>query len=110
MKQVKIGKERFSAPQVIVGAIRLAGFAPDEMAKFIHFTLEHGVNFFDHADIYGGGRSEEVFGEALKSDSSIKREDLFIQSKCAIRKGFYDFSKEHIINSGNASLKRLHTD
>jgi len=110
MKQVFIGKDKMPASQVVVGAMRLAGFNASQMADFIHFALDNGVNYFDHADIYGGGRSEEVFGEALAADPSIKREDLFIQSKCAIRKGevsYYDFSKEHIVNSVDGILKRL---
>ncbi|KFN90753.1 aldo-keto reductase family oxidoreductase [Tetragenococcus muriaticus 3MR10-3] len=66
--------------------------------------------FFDHADIYGQGECEEIFAKSL-ANTSIKREDLFIQSKCGIVPGkMYDFSKEHIIESVNGSLKRLQTE
>lgn len=80
------------------------------MNHFIHAALEQGAYFFDHADIYGGGMSESVFGEAIADDPSIKREDIYLQSKCGIRQGFYDFSKEHILKSVDGILKRLHTD
>lgn len=43
--------------------------------------------------------SESVFGEAIADDPSLKREDIYLQSKCGIRQGFYDLSKEHILKS-----------
>ncbi len=90
--------------------MRLAGKTPGEMAQFIHAASDCGLNWYDHADIYGAGKSEEVFGEALSLDSSIRRDDLIIQSKCGIRKGCYDLSREHIIASVEGSLSRLKTD
>ncbi|WP_426656819.1 aldo/keto reductase [Fervidobacterium islandicum] len=67
------------------------------------------MDFFDHADIYGGGRSEEVFAQALKN-LKIPRDKVIIQTKCGIRSGFYDLSKEHIVSSVENALKRLDTD
>src|SRR5699024_3193957 len=76
----------------------------------IETAYENGINFFDHADIYSNGECETVFAEHL-AKTSIKRQDLFIQSKCAIVPGkMYDFSKEHIIKAVEGSLKRLKTD
>jgi predicted oxidoreductase len=72
-------------------------------------AMELGINFFDHADIYGGGRCEELFGEYLATHPGV-REKIIIQTKCGIRRGCYDFSKEHIISSVEGSLKRLRTD
>ena len=72
-------------------------------------ALDSGVNMFDHADIYGGGESEIRFKEAAKK-LGISREKIVLQSKCGIRKGMYDFSKEHILSSVEGSLKRLGTD
>lgn len=95
---------------VIAGCMRFGEMSAQEMNHFIHESLECGVNFFDHADIYAGGKSEELFGEAMKMDSTLNREDLLIQSKCGIRKGFYDQSKEYIIESVEGILKRLQTD
>ena len=40
------------------------------MDRYIHTSIENGANYFDHADIYAGGKSEEVFGEAVYTDVS----------------------------------------
>lgn len=59
----------------------------------IQAAYDSDINFIDSADIYGGGKSEEVFGQALKQ-MNLKREDLFIQSKTGIVPGKrYDFQK-----------------
>ena len=71
-------------------------------------AMDQGINFFDHADIYGNGESEHIFGEAIKG---IPREKMIVQTKCGIRPGLcYDFSKEHILESVDKSLKRLNMD
>src|SRR5690606_29572643 len=54
-------------------------------------------------------KSEELFGDVMK-DLGIDREKIYIQTKCGIRRGLYDFSKKHILESVDASLKRLKTD
>lgn len=110
MKEIVLGITGKKMPAIVVGCMRLADKNCSEMQSFIHTALEQGAYFFDHADIYGGGQSEAIFGEALAKDPTIKREDLFLQSKCGIRQGFFDFSKEHIINSVDGILKRLQTD
>ena len=102
---------RFSArDRVIVGCMRFAEKTPEEMGRFLCAALERGVRVFDHADIYGGGQSERVFGAALAGQSGVRREDLILQTKCGIRKGFYDLSKEHILRSAEESLRRLRTE
>lgn len=110
MKEIVLGTTGKKMPAIVVGCMRLADKNCGEMQSFIHTALEQGAYFFDHADIYGGGQSEVIFGEALAKDPTIKREELFLQSKCGIRQGFFDFSKEHIINSVDGILKRLQTD
>ena len=110
MKEIVLGNTGEKKPAIVVGCMRLAEKSCSEMQSFIHTALEQGAYFFDHADIYGGGQSEAIFGEALAKDPTIKREELFLQSKCGIRQGFFDFSKEHIINSVDGILKRLQTD
>jgi Predicted oxidoreductase len=88
----------------------MAGIEKSEAEKIIKVSLEEGINFFDHADIYGGGKSEEVFADAINMNSAI-REKMIIQTKCSIVPGImYDFSKDHILNSVDKSLKRLKTD
>ena len=110
MKEINLGTTGKKMPAIVVGCMRLADKSCNEMQNFIHTALEQGAYFFDHADIYGGGQSETIFGEAMANDASIKREDLFIQSKCGIRQGFFDFSKEYIISSVYGILKRLQTE
>lgn len=98
-------------PSVISGCMRFSDFDRDGMNRYIHSAMELGINFFDHADIYGGGRSEEIFGQAMTGDGTLKREDMIIQSKCGIRPGVcYDLSKEYIINSVDGILKRLNVE
>jgi len=99
MKQITIGEQKWKAPAIVAGCMRLADFDKQQMNHFIHTSMELGVNFFDHADIYGGGKSEEIFGEAMKGDETLHREDMIIQSKCGIRQGFYDLSKKYILDS-----------
>lgn len=82
----------------------------EEMNRFLHAAIDSGLSWFDHADIYGGGRCEELFGEAFASDRSLRREDVILQSKCGIGRGFYDLSKAHILASVDGSLRRLKTE
>lgn len=109
MKNINIGNSGLIASEISLGCMRIAGLSKNEASNLINTALEEGINFFDHADIYGGGKSEEVFSEAINMKSGI-REKIIIQTKCGIRNGFYDFSKEHIISSVDGSLKRLKTD
>ena len=108
MKQLKIGG-KFSASEISLGCMRISGMGKKEAENLIRTALESGIDFFDHADIYGGGKSEEVFAEAISATPSL-REKIYIQSKCAIHDGIYDFSKEHILKSVEGSLRRLKTD
>ncbi|MGF1485152.1 MAG: aldo/keto reductase family oxidoreductase [Opitutales bacterium] len=72
-------------------------------------AVESGINFFDHADIYCRGRSEEVFAAAV-TDLGLQRESLWIQGKVGIRPGFgFDFSHAHIVEAVEGCLKRLET-
>ena len=106
-----VAKINDTYPSVISGCMRFADFDKEGMNRYIHSAMELGINFFDHADIYGGGRSEEIFGEATKGDGTLKREDMILQSKCGIRPGVcYDLSKDYIINSVDGILCRLNTE
>ncbi len=110
MKTIHLGSSTLEVPAIVVGAMRIGALSTPELTAFIHRALELGATYFDHADIYGGGECEEHFGQALASDPSIEREDLIIQSKLGIRKGFYDFSKAYILASVDGILSRLQTD
>ena len=107
MNTIELGKSGLQVPAVAVGCMRISDMNEKQVSEFVNTALEAGANFFDHADIYGGGKSEEVFGEAI---SPSMRENIFIQTKCGIRKGMYDFSYDHIVNSVDGSLKRLGTE
>lgn len=109
MKSINIGNSKISASQISLGCMRISKLPVNEAAALINTALEEGINFFDHADIYGGGKSEEVFADAVRMNPGV-REKFIIQTKCGIRKGSYDFSKEHILNSVDGSLKRLKTE
>lgn len=108
MKQIKIGGI-IPASAVSLGCMRICDTDKKNAFKVIDTALENGITHFDHADIYGGGKSESIFGEYLKENPSV-RDKILVQTKCAIRKGCYDFSKEHIIESVEGSLKRLNVD
>lgn len=108
MKQIQLGASSQMVSSVILGCMRING-AKDPV-KVIETAYDNGINFFDHADIYGGGECESIFADAL-AKTSLKREDLFIQTKCGIVPGvMFDFSKKHIIESVEGSLQRLKMD
>lgn len=110
MKKVNLGTTGLTVPAIAMGCMRMGEIEENKAVKMLEKSIECGVNFFDHADIYEGGKSEEIFANALKK-TDIQREDIFLQSKCAIVPGvMYDFSKDYIIKSVEGSLKRLNTD
>lgn len=108
MKSIKVGG-LLDCSSVVMGCMRIDEMPVKEVEQLIFTAALCNVNFFDHADIYGGGRSEEVFGRALKLHPEL-REKIILQTKCGICNGYYDFSKKHIIESVEGSLKRLQTD
>ncbi|NYE03390.1 putative oxidoreductase [Bacillus niacini] len=109
MKTMRLGSSTLEVPVVAVGCMRINSLEKNEAESFVQTALEQGANFFDHADIYGGGACEEIFAEAIHMNAEI-REKIILQSKCGIRKGMFDFSKEHILHSVDGILKRLKTD
>ena len=109
MKKINIASGKISVSEIGLGCMRINSLSKKDASTLINSAIEEGINFFDHADIYGAGKSEEVFADAIDMKSSI-REKIIIQTKCGIRDGYFDFSKEHILNSVDGSLKRLNTD
>lgn len=107
MYNIELGKSGLQVPTVAVGCMRISGMTEKEAAAFVNTALENGANYFDHADIYGGGQSEVVFGKAI---SPSLRDTIMIQTKCGIRPGQFDFSYEHITASVDGSLQRLGTE
>ena len=109
MKYLQIPGSDLKPSNIIMGCMRINNLDKKGAEHLIRTAMEAGVNMFDHADIYGDGYCEEFFAEAAGMNPQV-REKMILQSKCGIRKGYYDFSKEHILEAVDGSLKRLHTD
>ena len=107
MKRIKVGG-LIPASAVAMGCMRIKD-AAESVDRIVGTALECGIDYFDHADIYGGGECEEIFGSYLAANPHI-RDRITLQTKCAIRRDCYDFSKEHILHAVEGSLKRLKTD
>ena len=109
MKKLKLPNNEMNASEISLGCMRISSMTNQEISTLIHTALDEGINFFDHADVYGGGKSEEKFSEALDMNTGL-RDKIILQTKCGIRKDCFDFSKEHILKAVDGSLKRLRTD
>lgn len=110
MKYFNLPQTDLQVSRIALGCMRIADKTVEQVEELVKTALEEGINFFDHADIYGGGKSEQLFGEVLKKHPEW-REKMIIQTKCAIVPGKrYDFSKEHILMSVENSLKRLNIE
>ena len=107
MKTINIGNMTASA--ISLGCMRMSNLEKNQVDAIMETAISNGINYFDHADIYGGGNSEKLFGEYLKRHAGV-RDKIFIQTKCAIHDGQFDFSKEHILKSVEGSLERLGVD
>ncbi|MBM7663478.1 putative oxidoreductase [Bacillus mesophilus] len=109
MRTMELGKSGLEVPVVSIGCMRINSLDKPSAEEYVKTALDLGANFFDHADIYGGGSCEEIFSEAINMNPTI-REKMILQSKCGIRNGMFDFSKEHILDSVDGILKRLKTE
>lgn len=110
MREIKLGKSNLMVPVIAAGCMRMDSLDERTAASFIDKALSLGVNFFEHANIYGGGLCETLFAKAVGMKPSV-REKFILQSKCGIVPGkMYDFSKEHILSSVEDILKRLNTE
>lgn len=112
MKNINILNGPKNASAIIQGCMRMPDLSVNEAAKVISTAYDCGINFFDHATCYGeNGAAETRFGEAFKL-TGIKREDVFIQSKCGLcfDRNEFDWTKENILSSVDDSLRRLKTD
>lgn len=110
MKYITLGKSDLKVSTVGLGCMRFSSLDENEADAFVKGVMDLGVNFFDHADIYGRGDCEARFGKVLKNNPGL-REKMVLQSKCTIVPGkMYDFSKAHILSSVDGILKRLETD
>jgi predicted oxidoreductase len=127
MEYISIPRTDLEVSQIIYGCMQIGGRwdkepIPDrtrkEAVSIIQAAMDEGINYFDHADIYCYGKSEQAFAAIWVASPGL-RPSLVIQSKCGIRFGGdpnegsphrFDFSYEHIIQSVEGSLQRLKTD
>lgn len=117
-----LGRSSLRVSNLCYGGWRLAGSegAPavtshEPGKRAVLAAADAGYTFFDFADIYGGGRCETIFGEAMRESPGL-RDRLVVASKCGIRRADdptpgvpfrYDFSADHIVRSVEGSLQRL---
>ena len=105
-----LGSSKLEVPVIAVGCMRIDSLQSDEAERFVKGAVDLGATFFDHADVYGGGKCEEIFAEAIGMSPTV-RDKIILQSKVGIRPGVaFDFSKEHILSSVDGILQRLRTD
>ncbi len=125
MKTYRLPSTDLNVTRLAYGCMSLAGWDSNppthadrkRAAQMLETALELDINLFDNADIYGRGKCETVFGEALKQVPGA-RDSILIKTKCGIRfdndppgaPGRYDFSYDHILSSVEGSLRRLQTD
>ncbi|MFB7844906.1 aldo/keto reductase family oxidoreductase [Microbacterium sp. NPDC056052] len=111
MKQIRFGSG--SAPAVVAGMMRIDGRTDAQIRELYDTARTNGIDFFDHADIYGGAMHvcEDRFGAALGL-SAAERDEIMLQTKCGIvpSEGIFDFSYEHIMRQVEGSLTALRTD
>ena len=119
MQTITLGDNQLECSRLVYGCMRIAGNGSkadlDKGKRALLSAVEAGYTHFDHADIYGEGLCEQLFGDFLRENPGV-RERIIITTKCGIRMageptgdapGRYDFSAAHITDSVEGSLKRL---
>lgn len=111
MKKINIANGPQQVSAIIQGCMRMPALSKEDAAKVIRTAYDNGINFFDHATCYGAGEAETRFAEAFPL-TGLRREDIYIQSKCGIcpERQEFDWTKENILASTDGILQRLHTD
>jgi aryl-alcohol dehydrogenase-like predicted oxidoreductase len=119
MEMRYLGKSGLKVSALCLGTMTFGGIgkfaeignvSKDEAKEFVSLAFEGGINFFDTADAYSDGVSEEILGQAL----GVKRKDAIICTKTRFKTGTgpngEGLSRYRIIDACNNSLKRLNTD
>ncbi len=115
MKYFKVPNTNLEVSNVVMGCMHLTELSKADARMLTETALGQGINFFDHADKYDGGKCEALFADAIEMNDD-KREKMILQSKCGIVEcdngewQYYDFSRKHILESVKGSLRRLRTD
>jgi predicted oxidoreductase len=123
MNTIPIGTSSLFGSRLAYGCLRIAGNNPAQLTpekeaagrRAVIAAFEAGYTLFDHADIYGRGAAERIFGRVLKEVSGM-RDRIVVATKCGIRlKGTpdpdsperWDFSAAHIVDACEGSLRRM---
>lgn len=108
MKRVALGRTGLSVSELCYGTMSFGGDADEaEAGRLYGACRDAGIDFFDCADVYNGGRAEEILGRLIAGE----RDGVVVTSKCGMKSGIGDgLSRRHILNTVEASLKRLATD
>ena len=109
MKHINIVNGPQNVSAIIQGCMRMPDLSAEDAAKVIRTAYDCGVNFYDHATCYGqDGAAESKFAEAFPL-TGLKREDIYIQSKCGLcfDRNEFDWTKDNILSSVDDSLRRL---
>lgn len=111
MKNYDIVNGPKNVSAIVQGCMRMPSLSKEDAAKVIRTAYDCGINFYDHATCYGMGDAEVRFAEAFPL-TGLKREDIYIQSKCGIcpERSEFDWTKENIISSVDGILDRLKVD
>ncbi|MFE5841852.1 aldo/keto reductase family oxidoreductase [Streptomyces niveus] len=101
------------APNVVLGLMRIADKSEDDIRELVRAARDAGIDFVDHADVYGGELHdcERRFADAMALSPS-QRDEITIQTKAGIVTDgpYYDFSYDHLVRSAERSLAALRTD
>ncbi|MFE4492215.1 aldo/keto reductase family oxidoreductase [Streptomyces niveus] len=101
------------APNVVLGLMRIADKSQDDIRELVRAARDAGIDFVDHADVYGGELHdcERRFADAMALSPS-QRDEITIQTKAGIVTDgpYYDFSYDHLVQSAERSLAALRTD
>jgi predicted oxidoreductase len=113
MRRVPLGASGADAPNVVAGMMRIADKTDEEVRALVGAARDAGIDFFDHADVYGAELHgcETRFAQAMQLSSS-EREQIVLQTKAGIvpEGPYFDFSYERIMAEAEGSLRALGTD
>ncbi len=114
MKTFTMPGTDLTVPNVTLGMMRISEMSDGDVQNLVRTARDAGIDFFDHADVYGGDHGcERRFAEAMQLTAS-QRAEIVLQTKAGIvpteSGAYFDYSYEHIVESANASLTALKTD
>ena len=120
MRYIPFGESKEKLSEIVLGLMRIGpgktttqSMSVQEVEFLLDTAFDAGINMLDNADIYANGACEKVLGEVFAARPDL-RQKFFLQTKCGIVKDpditYFDFSKEHILESVDNSLLRMQTD